>query len=322
LLIATNHEGDKAPYNQIRSQLTKVPNNMAIGATWQPQYAETVGEIVGQELSIIGINMLLGPSLDVLEEPAPYSPNDLGTRSFGGDPYWVGEMGQAYTRGVHNGSQNRMAVVAKHFPGIGSSDRPIDQEVPTVRKSQEQLKQIELAPFFAVTGGTDDSSARADALLATHIRYQGFQGNIRATTNPISFDPQALTTLMQLPQLASWRQEGGVIVSDALGVRAVERFYDDTQGFPHRRVAKDALLAGNDLLILAEFALGDAPYEQQLANIKNTILWFREKYETDQSFQQRVDEAVLRILQLKLRLYGEDFSADNVLTDAAKPPMW
>ncbi len=163
-------------------------------------------------------------------------------------------MGQAYTSGVHTGSQNRVAVIAKHFPGKGSSDRPTDEEVPTVQKSLEQLKQIELAPFVAVTGNANDSTARADGLLTTHIRYQGFQGNIRATTAPVSFDPQALTSLMSLPEFSTWRQAGGIIVSDSLGARSVARFYDDTEEeFPHRLVAKDAFLAGNDLLYLIQF---------------------------------------------------------------------
>ncbi len=320
LFIAVSQEGDGYPNSAIYNGLTQLPDNMAVGATWQPQYAQDAGKILGRELSAIGINMILGPSLDVLENPTPGSPSDMSVRSFGGDPYWVGQMGRAFTAGIHAGSNEQIAVVAKHFPGNGSSDRPVDQEVPTVRKSLEQLKQIELAPFFAVTSNTDagDDAAVADALLTTHIRYQGFQGNIRATTAPVSFDPQALTTLMELPEFANWRQNGGVIVSDSLGVRAVKRFYDDTeQTFPHRQVAKDALLAGNDLLFLSNFAAGEANYADHLNNIRDTIVWFREKYLTDQSFQQRVDTAVLRILQLKLRLYQDDFSLNAVQADAA-----
>jgi len=321
LLIGLNREGDGYPHSTILNGLTQVPNNMAIGATWQPRHAHSMGAIIGQELAAIGVNMLLGPSLDVLENPSPFRSSDLGARTFGGDPYWVGLMGQAYTAGVHVGSNNRVAVIAKHFPGNGGSDRPIDQEVPTVRKSLEQLKQIELAPFFAVTGKVTQPAEAADGLLTTHIRYQGFQGNIRATTNPVSFDPQALATLMQLAEFAPWREAGGIIVSDALGVRAVERFYDPMENeFPHRVVANHAFLAGNDLLFLSNFALGDAPYEQQLANVKDTIIWFHEKYRTDPSFQQRVDEAVLRVLQLKSRLYGDDFSLGNVLADAEAVP--
>ncbi|MFN2207166.1 MAG: glycoside hydrolase family 3 N-terminal domain-containing protein, partial [Candidatus Promineifilaceae bacterium] len=312
LFIAMSHEGQSQDGQRIIGGFTAVPTNMSMGATWQPDYARQIGELVGQELESTGINMLFGPTLDVLENPAPLNPADLGTSAFGGSPYWVGLMGQAYTDGVHVGSDNRVAVIAKNFPGKGSSDRPTDEEVPTVRKSLDQLIQVELAPFLAVTGNAPEASSVVDGLLSTHIRYQGFQGNIQATTPPVSFDPQALNSLMAMPGFGSWRQDGGLLVSDALGVRSVERFYDDTeQEFPHRVVAKDALLAGNDVLYLGDFALGSASYASQVINIKDTIEWFREKYLTDQLFQQRVDDALKRILKKKLELYNNDLSAEN-----------
>lgn len=314
LIIATRNDGDALPVANVAAGFTAVPNAMALGATWEPEHARRVGEIVGGELAATGINLLLGPTLDVLERPSPLSAGDLGTHSFGGDPYWVGLMGRAYIEGAHAGSNNRLAVAARNFPGIGSSDRPVDEEVPTVRRSLDQLKQIELAPFFAVTRDPAGAPVSADALLATHIRYQGLQGNIRATTAPLSLDPQALNALLALPELAPWRQSGGLVVSDALGVRSVQLFYDDTEReFPHRQVAKDALLAGNDLLFVADFARGTTNDAAELANVKDTILWFRERYETDPIFRQRADEAVLRILRLKLRLYGGDLSAGNII---------
>lgn len=314
LLIATSHAGDSLPADNMMTGFTQLPNYMSIGATWNPELARRVGQIAGGELAAVGVNMILGPSLDVLENPTPLSAGDLGTSTFGGDPYWVGLMGKAYIEGIHSGADNRIAVVATSFPGKGSSDRAVYDEVPTVRKSLEQLKQIELAPFVSVTNQPVGTVGTTDALLATHIRYQGFQGNIRATTAPVSFDPQALNALMALPEFTSWRQSGGLIVSDALGVRSVERLYDDTeQEFPHRQVAKDALLAGNDLLYLSDFSLGEENPELEATNIRDTIVWFREKYNTDPTFMARVDDAVIRILEMKLRLYGGDFSVNNVL---------
>ncbi|MBN1318213.1 MAG: hypothetical protein JXA42_22210, partial [Anaerolineales bacterium] len=222
-------------------------------------------------------------------------------------------MGQAYTRGIHLGSNSRMAVISKHFPGHGGSDRQPDQEVSTVRKSLEQLKQIELAPFFAVTGNSPGVDETTDGLMTSHIRYQGFQGNIRESTRPISFDPQALDTIMELPEFSSWRSEGGLIVSDALGVHAVKRFYDPQfLEFPHRQIAQDAFLAGNDVLLLSEFAL-TSDYESQAANIRDTIDWFVDMYNSDIAFQERVDRSVERVLRLKLELYGGQFDIDNVL---------
>jgi len=324
LFIAVQHEGDGYPYTAIRNGTTPIPNQMAIGATWpegapeavrQPGYAEKVGQIVGKELAALGVNMLLGPSLDVLNNPRPGLKGDLGTRTFGGDPYWVGKLGRAYIRGVHQGSHGRVATIAKHFPGNGGSDRSPEEEAATVDKSLQELRRIELAPFFAVTQGTDQF-AITDGLMSSHIRYRGFQGNIRQLTRPISFDAQGLQALMALNEFASWRAQG-VIVSDSLGVPAVRKYYDpQLTTFPHKRIAQDAFIAGNDLLLLSRFALTDE-WPDHMANVRATLEFFREKYETDPTFQARVDNALRRILALKQRLYPQ-FALEEVQVDPAR----
>jgi beta-N-acetylhexosaminidase len=321
LFVAIDHEGDGYPLTRLTNGFSPVPNNMAIGATWSETHAEAMGTIVGQELAAVGVNMLLGPSLDVLNEPRPGLKGDLGTRTFGGDPFWVGKLGQAYVRGVHLGGQGRMAVVAKHFPGFGASDRDADQEVATVDKSRETLRRIELPPFFAVTRLNDqDPLGRADAMMTAHIRYKGFQGeNIRTYTRPISLDSEYLPLLLSEPELEPWRMAGGLLVSDALGVQAIRKYYLDQLGtFPNRIIAEQAFLAGNDLLLLSQFAVTDR-WADQLANIKDTIDHFRVKYASDVTFQARVDEAVYRILSLKLRLYPE-MTLDDVLVDVEPLP--
>jgi beta-N-acetylhexosaminidase len=318
LLIATRYESGW-PYSEILSGLSELPDQMAIGATWNTDYAYQVGNVIGRELDVLGFNLLIGPSLDVLEEPRLVKEGDLGVRTFGGDPYWVGQLGRAYTSGVHDGSNNGMSVVVKHFPGLGSADRPIEEEVATVRKSLEQLKQIELAPFFSVTGAAPGSNSEiADGLLVSHIRYQGFQGNVRATTRPISLDPQAYSQLMALEPLAVWRDAGGVTVSDSLGTRAIRRFRDPTERtFKSHLVARDAFLAGNDLLILSDFK--NPEDVDELTTIQFTLEFFAQKYREDSSFAQLVDNAVLRILNLKLRMFGEDFRRARVYPPSFLP---
>lgn len=311
LFVAVSQEGDGYPNDQLLNVLSPQPSAMTLGATWQPDFARQAGELLGSELNALGINLLLGPSLDVLESPSPDSAGDLGVRSFGGDPFWVGQFGKAFIAGVHAGSNNHVALVAKHLPGHGGSDRPVDEEVPTVRKSLDQLSQIELPPFFAVTGEAPTAEETTDGMLLAHIRYQGFQGNIRVTTRPISFDAQAFEQLMALPAFATWRQAGGVIISDSLGTRAVRRNYDPAeQVFNSPLVARDAFLAGNDLLYLGNFTANTDP--DQYTSIVRTLRFFAQKYREDQAFQDRVDESVLRILTLKFRLYPT-FALNRVL---------
>jgi beta-N-acetylhexosaminidase len=240
LFVAASHEGNGMPFTGIVNGTTPLPSEMALGATWNPAYAETVGQIAGREMRALGINMLLGPSLDVLENPRPESAGDLGVRAFGGEPFWVGRMGQAYIRGVHEGAEGQVAVVAKHFPGLGASDRSLDEEVSTVQRTLEKLRQIDLAPFFAVAQA-DDPLARPDGVVVSHIRFRGLEGGRFVTTRPISVDSQVLQRLLGLPELTGWREQGGVTVSDGLGVRALRRFYDPSEeSFNSRRIAQDA----------------------------------------------------------------------------------
>lgn len=302
LLVGTYHGGNG--HSELQTGLTELPSQLALGATWSTQQVEAVGEVAGSELAAVGVNLLLGPSLDVLSNPSMIPNNQVGTNSFGGSSFWVGQLGEAFVQGVRRGSQGRLAVVATGFPGSGGSDRPLSEEIATVRKTFEQLQNSELIPYAKVAAG----ETGVDGLMTAHIRYQGFQGNIQANTPPVSLDPQAIETLLNLPEFAAWRNRGGVIISPPLGWPAVARYYSpDGSEFPHRQVAKDALLAGNDLLIIDEFG------QDALLNLQDTMTWFVDRYETDLAFQIRVDAAVLQILTLKLRLYEGDLTPEQVI---------
>jgi beta-N-acetylhexosaminidase len=312
LFIAFEYDGGQQGTEAILEGLSPMTSNLAIGATWDEENAAASGELVGRELEALGINLLIGPSLDVLEDPQILGSGDLGVHTFGGDPYWVSVMGSAFIAGIHTGSGERIAVIASHFPGLGSSDRPSEEEIATVRKSLEELKQFDLAPFFAVTQTDDENSTPlVQGLLTSHIRYQGFQGNIRATTRPVSMDPQAFELVMSLEPLNTWRLQGGITVSDSLGSRAIRLFRDPSgQTFNAHLVARDAFLAGNDLLLLDNFRDSNDPDEY--TTIIATLDFFRNKYNEDPLFAQKVDQAALRIIRLKLKLFGRAFTRNNV----------
>jgi beta-N-acetylhexosaminidase len=323
LFIATDNEGDLFPFTNVTHNFTSIPNNMTIGATWKKDHAEATGEIVGRELSAAGVNMLLGPVVDVLDNPRAGGRGDIGIRSFGGSPAWVGMLGRAYVRGVHEGSDGRMIAVAKHFPGHGGSDRATDSEVPTVIKSLPQLRASELAPFAELVRVDEgDPLGSVDAMMVSHIRYRNFlQGGGDAFTRPISLDRAAFNGFMSLPEFASWREDH-LVMADSLGVPAIKKWYateEGQPGFPNRTVIRDALLAGNDLLPLIEFYVDAANRgwrDYQLPVIQDSILYMREQYASDPEFRRRVDDAVRHVIAAKMQLYP-DFAFDSVLVDPA-----
>ena len=310
LYIGLKQLGDGFPGDQVLNGLTPIPSQMAVGASWDTGLAQQLGQVLGRELSQMGINLYLGPNLDVLETANSEAASSLGVNTYGGDPFWVGEMAKAFINGLHTGSENRIMVVAQNFPGTGNSDRSPDLEIPTVRKSLEQLKQIELAPYIAVTTPDVGDPGRAEAVMVSHIRYQGFQGNIRSTTRPISFDSNALQQVMSLEQFADWRESGGLIISDNLGAGGVRRFFDPNgTNFDAKQVARNAFLAGNDLLYIDNMVATGDP--DAYTTLTATINFFVQKYREDSAFARRVDSSVMRILDTKLALYG-DFSIRNV----------
>jgi len=308
LLIATDNEGDLFPFTNVTHNYTSVPNNLTIGATWSKEHAAATGSIVGRELSAAGVNMLLGPVVDVLDNPRSGGNGDIGIRSFGGNPAWAGALGRAYVRGVHEGSGGRMLTVAKHFPGHGGSDRSTDNEVPTVNKSLDQLRAAELAPFAEVDReDVADAAGATDGMMVSHIRYRNFLGGGAPFTRPISLDAAALGGFMDLPEFSAWRA-GHLVMSDSLGVPAVKKWYaqDGQPEFPNRAVVSDALLAGSDLLPLVEF-YRDPEHrgwkDNQLPLIQDSIISMRERYASDPDFRRRADDAVRHVIAAKLKLY-------------------
>ncbi len=322
LLIGVEQGGDGLPHTALRRGFTALPTQMALGATWNPALVRQVGEVVGYELRTVGVNLLLGPNLDVIDQPKADSVRSLGSSSFGGSAYWVSQLGRAYIAGIHQGANGRVATMAGHFPGQGSSDRLPDQEVATIQKSLEELHQVELKPFVEVTYLSSPSAQLSqqqepevtDGLVTSHMRYSVLQGNAPGNASPLSLTPE-LSKLVEQQGFADWHNAGGILMSNALGVPAIRRYYQSSQpDFLPIRAAIDAFNAGHDLLYLADLSPESNPattpevdlqaeQDAEVQTIADTLLFFQNRYNTVPAFAGQVDAALRRTLRLKLRLY-------------------
>jgi len=377
LLVGVEQLGDNLPGTALRRGFSPLPSQLAVGSTWDPATAQLVGATVGSELRAVGINLLLGPMLDVIDIPRSDEVGSLSVHSFGGDPTWVGRMGRAYITGVHEGSEGRVATVARHFPGQGDVDRMPEFEVATIQRTQSELEQVALPPFWAVTrpqatpqttqatavappspsipvtaATALEEGAMVTASITPTATLPAETGTVPATSTmtgtltdtiavpvtlprptwvPLLQDPAITDIVMssqmryaalqppgspiaplgQAPELPAlltrhlggWLNSGGLVMSGPLGVPAIRRSYAPAlDEFPARRIALDAFVAGNDLLYLSHFAL-EEDWEQQLDNYRAAIAFFQERYRAEPDFAARVDNAVRRILRLKLRLY-------------------
>ncbi|MCP4106138.1 MAG: glycoside hydrolase family 3 protein [Desulfobacteraceae bacterium] len=303
LIIAVDHEGDGWPYTRLRDGLTQLPSNMAINATWNEEYSESVGKIVGTEMKSLGINMLLGPVVDVLDRPRPTGKGDMGVRIMGSNPEWIGRLGRAYVRGVHLGSMDegkrpRVATVIKHFPGHGGSNRLPDYDIGVIYKNIDELRQMELVPFAHIVKIIEnDLMGVSDAILTSHIIY-----GVGQQTKPVSLDPIGMKALLDLKEFSSWHTSGGIIVSDSLGVKALRK----QKNFSYQKTAYDALMAGNDLLVIADWNM--------YSRMKRSLIYFRSEYDKNPDFRKRIKSAARKVIELKKKLYY-NFEVENVLVN-------
>lgn len=285
---------------------------MGIGATWEATLSEKMGAVVGRELNALGINLLFGPALDLANPYRAGTPADLASESFGESPFWVGVLGRAYIRGVHAGGEGRVLTIATHLPGLGAVDRDVAHEIPVIQDSLASRLDTDLLPFLRVMAQKEGGQAGvADGMMVTHVQFRDVVGDVRMT-KPVSLDPQAMAYLLGLSQALDWREAGGLIVSDSLGMASVKRFYDpQLVSFQAKRIAYEAFLAGSDVLCLDRFGLTD-DWAEHFANVRAVLEYFQSKYASDTAFQSRVDESVRRILVAKQRMYPR-FAAESVV---------
>ena len=95
------------PRGVVIGPATAFPVSMARGATWDLDLEERIGEAVGLELRAVGATLYGGVCVNVLRHPAW----GRAQETYGEDPFHVGELGAALTRGVQ---RHAMACV-KHF---------------------------------------------------------------------------------------------------------------------------------------------------------------------------------------------------------------
>src|SRR5688572_120436 len=141
LLVATDHEGGRIV--MLGQGVTIFPDNLAVGTAGEETFAFKQGLFEARELRRLGVDLNLGPCLDVLTDR--YSPN-IGIRSYGKDPAVVARYGVARIRGMVKGG---VSACPKHFPGKGHSPLDAHLRLPTIDSSPEEMRALHLPPFVA-----------------------------------------------------------------------------------------------------------------------------------------------------------------------------
>ena len=221
LLVATDHEGGRVI--MLGEGVTIFPDNLAVATAGDPRLASSQGRIEARELRRLGLDLNLGPVLDVLTDR--YSPN-IGIRAYGKDPEVVAGYGVARIRSMQAAG---LSACAKHFPGKGHSPLDAHLRLPTIESTWAEMRATHLPPFLAAIG------AGVDCVMTSHPRYPALD----PSGVPATFSRRIVEEYLR-------REIGfrGVIVSDDLEMGAIA----ETSGIGEATVRAGA--AGHDLLLV------------------------------------------------------------------------
>jgi beta-N-acetylhexosaminidase len=260
LLISADQEGGEV--NRLGEGMTIFPAPRVLGALHDAATVEEAAHISGQELRAVGVNHVLAPVADVVDDP---DSGVIGDRAFGSDPALVSRMVAAAIRGYSGAG---IAATAKHFPGHGATNEDSHKSLARIPLNLNDWSRIHLPPFQAAI------EAHVPAIMTAHISMAALDPSGRPATVSPSINTDELRENLGFE---------GVIVTDSLWMKGIRTSLSEDE------VVVAAIDAGADLL------LSPPDVAEAIQAIKGAI-------QSGRISEVQLEESVRRVLTLKERL--------------------
>lgn len=197
------------------------PKNGNINKETEETVMFDYGREVARESRIFGINMILGPVVDINIIPG----SEIGRRSFGNDAYRVANLAVSYAKGLESGG---VISVAKHFPGHGAAQGNSHVGKSINFRSITEIDSVELLPF------REYINSGLSGIMASHIQVPSISNEMLPSS--VSYD--ILSVLL--------RDEmgfQGLIITDAFNMAGVKGY----EGWEALQAGIDIVICPNDV---------------------------------------------------------------------------
>ncbi len=223
LLLMTDQEGGQVRRLPGQPTLSEKQIGQSANAT---AAATAAGTAAGQNLAGVGMNVNLGPVLDVYYQAGNFIDEDQ--RSYSSNPATVATLGRAF---ITAQQKTGVAATAKHFPGLGSAATTQDTDAGpvTLTASLSKLRSTDEVPYPAAV------AAGVKLVMVSWAVYPALDASRPAGLSP--------TVIQQ--ELRGRNRFTGVTITDALEAGALKAFGTTSQR------AVTAAAAGMDLILCA-----------------------------------------------------------------------
>lgn len=261
LFLCIDEEGGSI--SRLPKEYRRLPDPFQIGETNDVDIAFQFGQLLGNRVKGLGLNLNFAPVLDIHSNP---DNPVIGKRAYGTNPERVSDIGLEVAKGIRNSS---IIPAVKHFPGHGDTSTDSHLELPIIDKSLEELRNFELIPF------EDAIENNIEMIMMAHILLPSLDKDYPAT----------LSKKIVHDLLRDEMGYEGVIVSDDMTMGAI------VNNFTLEDACIDFLKAGGDILLVCHG-------EDNPRIVFDKII---EAVEIGELSMEEIDEKVYRILELKDR---------------------
>lgn len=141
---------------------TCFPTAATIANSWNEQLGEEIGQALGEEATVQGVNVLLGPGLNMKRSPLC----GRNFEYFSEDPYLAGKMAASYIKGIQS---QGVAACPKHFAVNSQEERRMAMNAVL---DERTLREIYLTGFeIAVKEGN------AKSIMTSYNEINGVYAN-------------------------------------------------------------------------------------------------------------------------------------------------
>ena len=213
-----------------------------------------------RELGSVGVNIVFAPVVDLASNSAV-----LKTRV-------ADDLNKTYlatNNFILSYSQNGLMSVIKHFPGIGSITKDPHNAVSTIALSANDTEI-----FSKIL-----SKYNNIGVMTTHVRLEN-----KLAGQVCSLSAECLAKFSEsYPNV--------LLFTDDLSMQAAKFQGENIQEKSLSQVAVEAISAGNDVLVFGRGV--DA------TSLEEVIVTLQKKYEDSESFRNRINNSVAKVLKLK-----------------------
>src|SRR5512138_3160467 len=137
LKVSDGPNGVRGAWGNMGPSSVATPVGIALGATWNPDIVEKVGNVLADELKAKGTHILLAPTVNIHRTP-------IAGRNFecySEDPYLSGMLASAYIKGIQDKGKG---ACIKHFV---ANDQEFERFSISSEVDERTLREIYLEPF-------------------------------------------------------------------------------------------------------------------------------------------------------------------------------